>query len=112
MKLCISQATTLSAAFADDLAAFADVGWTAAELWLTKLEKHLEASTIDATRQLFQEKQIVPSAAAYQGGLLLSQGDQRKAHFDHFRQRLELCQALGIPTMLLVADFVQRPDAT
>ncbi|HEX3147364.1 MAG TPA: sugar phosphate isomerase/epimerase [Gemmataceae bacterium] len=106
MKLCISQATTLSAAFADDLSAFADVGWTAVELWLTKLEKHLETSTIDATRQLFQDKKILPVAAAYQGGLLLSQGEQRKAHFDHFRRRLELCQALGIPTMLLVADFV------
>jgi hypothetical protein len=30
MNLCISQATTLPAPFADDLAAFADVGWTAA----------------------------------------------------------------------------------
>jgi 2-keto-myo-inositol isomerase len=112
MNLCISQATTLSAAFADDVAAFADVGWMAAELWLTKLEKHLETSTIDATRQLLQDKQIVPVAVAYQGGLLLAQGEQRKAHFDHFRRRLELCQALAVPTMLVVADFVQRPDAT
>ena len=30
-------------------------------------------------------------AAAYQGGLLLSQGEQRKAHFDHFKRRLDLC---------------------
>ena len=112
MKLCISQATTLSAAFADDLAAFADVGWSAAELWLTKLEKHLATSSVEATRQLFEDKQIIPVAAAYQGGLLLSQGEQRKAHFDHFRRRLELCQAIGIPTMLIVADFAQRPDAT
>jgi sugar phosphate isomerase/epimerase len=112
MKLCISQATTLPAAFAADLTAFADVGWPAAEIWLTKLEKHLESSTLEATRQFFEERKIAPAAAAYQGGLLLSQGEQRKAHFDHFRTRLELCQALGIPTMLLVADFAQRPDAT
>ena len=44
--------------------------------------------------------------------MLLSQGEQRKAHFDHFRRRLDLCQAFGIPTMLLVADFAQRSDAT
>jgi 4-hydroxyphenylpyruvate dioxygenase len=43
--------------------------------------------------------------------LLLSQGEHRRAHFDHFRHRLELCQALGVPTMLLVADFAYRPDA-
>jgi sugar phosphate isomerase/epimerase len=112
MKLCISQATTLPAAFADDLAAFAEVGWPAAELWLTKLEKQIESTSLDATRQLVKERNLVLAAAAYQGGLLLSQGEQRKAHFDHFRQRLELCQALGVPTMVLVADFAQRPDAT
>lgn len=112
MKLCISQATTLPAAFADDLAAFADVGWPAAELWLTKLEKHLEANSLDSARRLFADRGLIPAAAAYQGGLLLSQGEQRKAHFDHFRRRLELCQAIGVPTMIVVADFAHRPDAT
>jgi 2-keto-myo-inositol isomerase len=112
MNLCISQATTLPAPFADDLAAFADVGWTAAELWLTKLENHLETASVEDTRQLLAEKKIRPIAASYQGGLLLSQGEQRRAHFDHFRRRLGLCQALGIPTLVLVADFAHRPDAT
>jgi sugar phosphate isomerase/epimerase len=112
MNLCISQATTLPAPFADDLAAFGDVGWTAVEVWLTKLEKHLETSTVEDTRRLFADRGLRPAAAAYQGGLLLSQGESRKAHFDHFRRRLEFCQALGIPTLLLVADFAQRPDAT
>src|SRR5205807_2663041 len=50
------------------------------------------------------------AAAAYQGGLLLSQGDQRKAHCDHFRRRLDLCQTFGIPTLVLVADFAQAVD--
>jgi len=112
MKLCISQATTLPAPFADDLAAFADVGWPAVELWLTKLEKYLETSSVDETRRLLADRNIRPAAAAYQGGLLLSQGEQRKTHFDHFRRRLELCQSFGIPTILLLADFAQRPDAT
>lgn len=112
MKLCISQATTLPAAFADDLNAFADVGWPAAELWLTKLEKHLESASVADVRRLMADRNLAPAAAAYQGGLLLSQGEQRKAHFDHFRRRLELCQALGVPTLLLVADFAHRPDET
>ena len=52
------------------------------------------------------------AAAAYQGGLLLSQGEQRKAHYDHFRRRLDLCEQFGIPTLLVVADFVGAVDAT
>jgi 2-keto-myo-inositol isomerase len=44
--------------------------------------------------------------------LLLSQGEQRKAHYDHFRKRLDLCQGLGIPTLLVVADFAGDIDAT
>jgi len=112
MNLCISQATTLPAPFADDLAAFADSGWPAAELWLTKLEKHLESASVEDTRRLFADRNIRPIAAAYQGGLLLSQGEQRKAHFDHFRRRLELCQTLEIPMLVVVADFAQRPDRT
>jgi 2-keto-myo-inositol isomerase len=50
------------------------------------------------------------AAASYQGGLLLSQGEQRKAHYDHFRRRLDLCQQFGIGTMLVVADFVSAID--
>jgi 4-hydroxyphenylpyruvate dioxygenase len=43
---------------------------------------------------------------------LLSQGEARTAHFDHFKRRLDLCQAFGIPTLLLVADFAERVDET
>jgi 2-keto-myo-inositol isomerase len=110
MKLCISQATALPAPFGEDLAAFADVGWPAVELWLTKVEKHVETSSIDDVRRLLAERKLTPAAAAYQGGLLLSQGEERRLHFEHFRKRLALCQALDIPTMLLVADFTQCPD--
>ena len=60
MKLCISQATTLPAAFADDLAAFADVGWPAVEVWLTKLEKHLESASGIEHRKLLDRPQPDP----------------------------------------------------
>jgi 4-hydroxyphenylpyruvate dioxygenase len=112
MNLCISEATTLPGSFAEDVAAFADTGWRAMEVWLTKLETHLEQHSIAATRKLLAEQQVVPAAAAYQGGLLLSQGEQRRAHFDQFRRRLDLCQQLGIATLLVVADFVDEADAT
>jgi sugar phosphate isomerase/epimerase len=101
----------MPAAFADDVAGGADGGGTHVELWLTKLEKHLETASLDDTRTLLADCGLTPLAASYQGGLLQSQGDQRKAHFDHFRRRLDLCQALGVRTLVLAADFAARPDA-
>jgi sugar phosphate isomerase/epimerase len=112
MRPCISEATTLPAPFADDVNAYADGGCTAMEVWLTKLETHLETHSAADTRKLLEDRQITPAAAAYQGGLLLSQGEQRKAHYDHLKRRLDLCQAFGIPTLLVVADFVERVDPT
>lgn len=110
MKLCISQATTLPTPFADDVAATAAAGCPAVEVWLTKLETHLERHSADDTAKLLADRGMVPAAASYQGGLLLSQGEARKAHFDHFKRRLDLCQRLGVPTLVLVADFAQATD--
>jgi sugar phosphate isomerase/epimerase len=112
MKPCISEATTLPQTFADDVAAYADAGWPAMEVWLTKLETHLETHSGADTLKLLEDRQLALAAAAYQGGLLLSQGEQRRAHFDHFRRRLELCAQFGIPTLLVVADFVEAVERT
>lgn len=111
MKLCISEATTLTSSFAEDVAGYADGGCPAMEVWLTKLETHLEQHSPADTRQLLEDRQMTLAAAAYQGGLLLSQGEQRRAHYDHFRRRLDLCSAFGIPTLLVVADFVEKVEA-
>src|SRR5436305_398307 len=105
MNICLSEATTLPATFAEDVDACAAAGCPALEVWLTKLEKHLETSSAEDTRKLLADKGITIAAASYQGGLLLSQGEARKAHFDHFRRRLTLCQEFGIPTLVLAADF-------
>jgi 4-hydroxyphenylpyruvate dioxygenase len=111
VKPCISEATTLSCSFAEDVAAYADAGCAAMEVWLTKLEDHLEKHSVADTHKLLEDRQLSLAAAAYQGGLLLSQGEQRKAHFDHFRRRLDLCQQFRIGTLLVVADFVGPRDA-
>ena len=56
MKPCISQATTLSTPFEADLAAYARGGWTAVELWLTKLETYLESHPVAEARRLLLEE--------------------------------------------------------
>ncbi len=111
MKPCLSEATTMNASFADDVAAYADAGWPAMEVWLTKLEKHLEKQSVSDTKKLVQDRNLTLAAASYQGGLLLSKGEQRLVHYDQFKKRLALCQALDIRTMLVIADFIDRIDA-
>jgi sugar phosphate isomerase/epimerase len=112
MKPCVSEATTLPCSFAEDVAAYAAAGCPAMEVWLTKLETHLETHSAADTRRLIEDKQMTLAAASYQGGLLLSQGEARRAHYDHFRRRLDLCQQFRIGTLLVVADFVDKVDPT
>jgi 4-hydroxyphenylpyruvate dioxygenase len=102
----------LSSSFSEDVLQYAQAGCQALEVWLTKLETHLEQHSPAETRALLADRQMTLAAAAYQGGLLLSQGEQRRVHFDHFRRRLDLCQFFQIPTLLIVADFVDRVDQT
>jgi 2-keto-myo-inositol isomerase len=111
MRPCISQATTLSSSFADDIENYSASGCRAIEVWLTKLEQHLEHISSANTRKALAERDVQLVAAAYQGGLLLSADEERRSHFDHFRRRLDLCQTFGIRTLLLAADFAREADA-
>ena len=54
MKPCLSQACTMPTPFADDVAAAAEGGHDAIEVWLTKLEKHLETHPVADTRKLLE----------------------------------------------------------
>jgi 2-keto-myo-inositol isomerase len=106
---CISQATTLGTPFEADLPAFANAGWPAAELWLTKLEEFLRSHSIDEAKRILADNGIAALGAAGQGGLLLSRGEARAVHWDHFRRRLEILQALGVKTLVVAADFTAEP---
>ena len=110
MTQCISEATTLSSTFAEDVENYCAAGCLAMEVWLTKLEVHLETVSSTNTLKAVSDRGLSLPAAAYQGGLLLSQGEERKAHFDHFKRRLDLCQAFGIRTLIIAADFATQFD--
>jgi sugar phosphate isomerase/epimerase len=105
MKPCISQVCTLTSTFAEDVSTYADAGWRAIEVWLTKLEEHLARTPVSEVRKLLADKGIEIAAASSQGGLLSSEGAKRQAHFDHFRKRLDICESLGIPRLVLSGDF-------
>ncbi len=104
MRACISQVSTLMNPFESDAAAYRNGGWSAVELWLTKLETFLESHTVAEAAAVFASSGIVPVAAAGQGGLLLSRDAGHPIHWDHFRRRLDLLAELRIPTLILAAD--------
>ena len=107
MRPCISQATTLSTPFEADVDAYGRAGWSAVELWLTKLETYLQSHTVDEARSLLEQRGLQAVAAASQGGLLLSRDAERVAHWDLFRRRLDLLRRLDVPTLVVAADFVR-----
>jgi sugar phosphate isomerase/epimerase len=43
--------------------------------------------------------------------LLLSRGAEREVHWDHFRRRLAILQELGVPLLIVAADFNRELDA-
>lgn len=108
---CISQACTLSTPFEHDLPAFARAGWSVVELWLTKLETYLEAHTVADVKALLEENGLTAAGASWQGGLLVSQGEARTLHWDHFRRRLALLQELGVGTLVVAVDFTSTPTS-
>ena len=110
MKACISQVCVLSSTFEEDIKSFVEGGCPNMEVWLTKLEKHLESASIADTKALIADHGVNLVAGSYQGGLFLSTGEQKKSHYDHFKRRLDLCQGLGIPLMNICADFPARVD--
>ena len=108
MKLCISQATTMSTTFEADLDAYALAGWSDVELWLTKLEAYLQGRTPTEARALLDDRGLRAVAAAAQGGLLLSMGEERSTHWDLFRRRLEILTSLEVGTLVVAVDFTRE----
>lgn len=108
---CLSEATTMPAHFDEDVRAFASAGCTHMEVWCTKLEEYVGTHSVDAARRLADEQGVRLAVAAALGGLLLAQGEQRRESFTLFEQRLELCQSLQIPVLIIIADSAAT-DAT
>jgi sugar phosphate isomerase/epimerase len=111
MKPCISQATIVQSPFEADPEVLRRAGWTAVELWLTKLETFLAQHSVADARALLTDSGITPVAAASQGGLLLSRGLERATHWDHYRRRLDLLAVFGVPVLVVAPDFAGHPIA-
>lgn len=106
MLPAISQVCTLHAPMEVDVAEYAAAACPALEVWLTKLETYLESHSLDDARRLLDEHGMQAPVASYQGGLLTSQAEARREHWEHFERRLQLCRQLEIGTMVVAGDMV------
>jgi 4-hydroxyphenylpyruvate dioxygenase len=111
MRPCLGQVSSLSGSFEDDIDGFADAAGSAIELWLTKLETYLQARSIAEVSTRAADRGLTLAAASFQGGILLSQGESRREAWSQFERRLDLCQQLCIPTLVVTADFLGPFDA-
>ncbi|MEK6246974.1 MAG: sugar phosphate isomerase/epimerase, partial [Planctomycetales bacterium] len=104
------QVCSLSSPFQRDVEDYSAGHCPAIELWLGKLESYLENHSVADVRRLLEENEIAAPVASYQGGLLTSQGPQRQQHWEHFSNRLQLCQQLGIKTIVVAIDILAPLD--
>ena len=77
MKPCISEATTLPLSFADDVNTYADVGCTAMEVWLTKLENHLDKHSAADTHKLLTDRNMTLAGFTRRGQTNVYTGPER-----------------------------------
>jgi len=100
----LSQVCTLGASLETDVADFAAAHCSAVELWWGKVEGYLQSHSPDDLRGLLAEHSMSAPVASYQGGLLTSQGDARREHWDLFARHLDLAKRIGVETLVLAGD--------
>jgi 2-keto-myo-inositol isomerase len=101
----LAQVCTLNASFESDLEDYAAGQCQSVELWFGKLEQYLQTHTPAQVRDLLAHHGLRAPAASFQGGLLTTQGDARREHWQLFERRLPLCAELGIETIVLAGDI-------
>lgn len=106
MTPCLSQVCTLGASLEDDLDGYADGACTAIELWLTKLEDYVATHKPAEVLNRAVDRGLTLACAAFQGGILLSQGEARQAAWDQFQRRLDLLAQLAVPVLIITPDFL------
>jgi 4-hydroxyphenylpyruvate dioxygenase len=102
----------LNSEFADDVKEYAAGHCHSIELWLTKLENYLRNHSVEDVRRLLEENEMAAPVASFQGGLLASQGAARREAWELFERRLDLCQQLGVGTMVVACDVPEPLSQT
>lgn len=116
MKISMSEITTLPAALADDLPAFAAAGFADVEIQVAKVQAYLRDHEMGELIDLLQRLNLNAVGAiglAPQGpALLLSEGGSADSYLAGLRQEFEICRALGIGAIGIGADAARWSDGS
>ncbi|MCA9214341.1 MAG: sugar phosphate isomerase/epimerase [Planctomycetales bacterium] len=106
MKPTLSQVCTLNSNFDTDIEEYAAGGCHSIETWFTKLEDYVESYSSNDVKALLEQHGVKIHVASFQGGLFTNQEDSRETAWKLFDERLELCQELGIETIVVAFDVL------
>jgi len=102
MKLAINPATTMPAAFEEDVVAYSAAGFRAMEIWLGKVDAYVQKGhALKDARKLMSDNGLAPAGACF-SGLSFSGDENEKKSLDGLRSRAEMCQALGAKTLVVI----------
>lgn len=104
MLPAISQVCSLQSPVETELEDYAAGQCKAIEIWLTKLEAWLGDRSPSDFVELLEKNELTAPVASYQGGLLATQGEARKAAWELLDRRFELCNAIGAKTLVVACD--------
>ena len=104
MKPALAQVCSMPSSLTRLVEDYAAGQCQALEVWLTKLEDYLQHHTLDEIRSVLARQGMAVPVAAFQSGLLLSEGAARDEAWKSFSQRLVICRDLGVTTLVLAAD--------
>jgi 2-keto-myo-inositol isomerase len=111
MKLGFHGATTMPADLQTDVAASAHAGFRALELWAPKVDRFLADHSLADLKALFQDHGVAPmtfNAISF----IAFRGDEFGAVKDRCRQLCEVAQAIGCPSVALVASPTPSLETT
>ncbi len=105
MKPALANVCSLESPLEQDIEDYAAGHCQAIELWIGKLDQYLERHSENDLTKLLSEHGVATPVASFQGGLLISQGEARKQHWEAFGNRLAQCERLGIGTLVVAGDI-------
>ncbi|MBS3763233.1 MAG: sugar phosphate isomerase/epimerase [Planctomycetes bacterium] len=109
MKLSINPATTMPASFEEDVIAYAEAGFDAMEIWLSKIDDYMkDGKDLKDASQLMNDNNMAAAGACF-SALTFSADESEKESFDQFKTRLQMCQALGAETLVVIPTVPGSP---